>query len=70
MKPTYALQEAAFTVGFSARTLRRAIQAGELKAAKAPGKAGRYSISAVELARWFAARGGGDLFSEEPEAEM
>ena len=57
---TYSMKEAAELVGYSVRTLRRAIDAGELLAARQA--SGSIRISRVELAKWWKGRGGGDLF--------
>lgn len=59
---TYSLKEAAEVVGYSTRTLTRAISAGELQGANT-GRAIR--ISRVELARWWRSLGGGELFEDE-----
>ena len=59
---TYSLAEAAELVGYSTRTLRRAIDAGELLAARQA--AGSIRISRAELAKWWRNRGGGELFEE------
>ncbi len=57
---TYSLAEAATLVGRSTRTLRRAVDAGELLAERQG--AGSIRVSRVELAKWWKGRGGGDLF--------
>ncbi len=62
MKNTYSLKEAAELVGYSTRTLRRAIDAGELLAARQV--SGSIRISRVELAKWWKGRGGGELFDD------
>ena len=63
----YTLQEVAKLLGVHVETIRRAVRAGELKAA-APGvghgKGADLRVSRIELARWWRARGGGDLFDE------
>ena len=60
MSNTYSMAEAAALVGYSTRTLRRAIDAGELLAARQP--SGSIRISRFELALWWKERGGGELF--------
>ncbi len=57
---TYSLAEAAELVGYSTRTLRRAIDAEELLAARQ--SSGSIRISRAELAAWWRNRGGGELF--------
>ena len=59
---TYSLAEAAELVGYSTRTLRRAIDAGELLAARQA--SGSIRISRTELAAWWRNRGGGELFGQ------
>ena len=53
---TYSLAEAAEQVGCSTRALRRAIDAGELLAARQA--SGSIRISRTELAAWWRNRGG------------
>lgn len=65
---TYSLQGAADVVGYSTSTLRRAIQAGEIKAAGG-GRGEPYRISGVELERWWKNKGGGDLFPETEQPQ-
>ena len=66
---TYSLAEAAELVGRSTRTLRRAIDAEELLAARQA--SGSIRISRAELAKWWRLRGGGDLFGpSEPSADL
>ena len=66
---TYSMKEAAELVGYSTRTLRRAIDAGELLAARQ--SSGSIRISRTELAKWWRERGGGDLFGpSEPSADL
>lgn len=68
---TMSLEDAARAVGYSTKTLRRAISAQKLVAAQAsdaPHSA--YRISRVELARWWRARGGGQLFPDLPVEEI
>ena len=63
----YTLQEVAEFLRVHVETVRRAVRAGELKAA-APGvghgKGADLRVSRIELARWWRARGGGDLFDD------
>lgn len=60
MMNTYSMKEAAELTGYSTRTLRRAIDAEELLAARQ--SSGSIRISRVELAKWWRLRGGGELF--------
>ena len=65
---TFSLAEGAGLVGYSTRTLRRAIDAGELHAAR---QGRSVQVSRVELAKWWKGRGGGDLFGpSEPSTEL
>jgi excisionase family DNA binding protein len=66
MKRTYNLKEAAEIVGYSTRTLLRAIDRGDLKAASAKG--GAWRVSRFELAHWWRERGGGELFGDDEDA--
>lgn len=63
----YTLHEVAELLKVHVETIRRAVRAGELKAA-APGvghgKGADQRVSRIELARWWRARGGGDLFAD------
>lgn len=64
----YTLHEIAELLKMHVETIRRAVRVGELKAA-APGlgkkgKGGDLRVSRVELARWWRAKGGGDLFAD------
>lgn len=62
-KPTtYGLEEVAAIVGVHVETIRRAIRSGELCAAKLRRN---YRVSRAELARWWAAKGGGEPFEGE-----
>ena len=65
-KTTFTLGEAAAILSCHKETLRRAIQVGELSAAKL----GReYRISRVDLQAFWTTQGGGELFGpEEPVA--
>ena len=63
---TYGLDEVAAILGVHEETVRRAIRTGELAALKLPRN---YRVSRAELARWWAAKGGGQLFDAEPVAE-
>ena len=61
-KATYTLAEAAVVLSCHRETLRRAIAAGELRAARL----GReYRISRVDLQTFWNMQGGGDLFDKE-----
>ena len=57
----FSLKEVASILGVHPETIRRAVKAGKLKAAKI-GK--DYRISKPELERYFKATGGGRLFGE------
>jgi len=57
----FSLKEVASILGVHPETIRRAIKAGKLKAAKI-GK--DYRIAKTELDRFFKAMGGGELFGE------
>ncbi len=60
-KTTFSLSEAAGLLGLHSETLRRAIKAGKLKAAKT----GRdYRISRADLRTYWKELGGSDLFEE------
>ncbi|MDL2272326.1 helix-turn-helix domain-containing protein [Desulfovibrio sp. OttesenSCG-928-I05] len=60
-KTTFTLAEAAKLLSCHKETLRRSIQAGELRAARL----GRgYRISRRDLQTFWTAQGGGELFSE------
>jgi len=63
-KDTFTIPEAAELLHCHPQTLRTAIRAGRLKAARI-GKA--LSISKTELAAYFAARGGGRLFEDDAQ---
>ena len=61
-KTTFTLAEAAEVLSCHKETLRRAIQAGELQAARL----GReYRISRADLQNFWTAQGGGELFMPE-----
>lgn len=65
-KTTFTLAEAAEVLSCHKETLRRAIQAGELQAARL----GReYRVSRADLQAFWTAQGGGELFSPEAAAE-
>ena len=63
----FTLHEIAELLKVHVETVRRAVRAGELKAA-APGagrgKGADLRVSRIELARWWRAKGGGDLFKD------
>ena len=64
----FTLHEVAEFLKVHVETIRRAVRAGELKAA-APGvgkrgKGADLRVSRIELARWWRLRGGGDLFAD------
>lgn len=65
---TYSLVEAAEIVGRSTRTLRRAIDAEDLLAARQ--SSGAIRISRAELAKWWRLRGGGDLFGDSASGDL
>ncbi len=72
----FTLHQVAELLGVHVETVRRAVRAGELKAATpglGKGKGSDLRVSRVELARWWRAKGGGDLFAditgEEGEAK-
>lgn len=65
-KTTFTLAEAATVLSCHKETLRRAISAGELQAARL----GReYRVSRADLQAFWTARGGGELFLPEQNAE-
>ena len=65
-KTTYTLAEAAAVLSCHKETLRRAIQAGELQAARL----GReYRISRLDLQAFWVTQGGGELFASGQEGE-
>ena len=66
-KTTFTLAEAAEVLSCHKETLRRAIQAGELQAARL----GReYRISRADLQVFWTAQGGGELFTPEQGQEI
>jgi excisionase family DNA binding protein len=58
----FSLKEVADILGVHPETIRRAVKAGKLKAAKI-GK--DYRIAKSELERFFQAKGGGSLFEDD-----
>ena len=68
----YTLQEIAELLKVHVETVRRVIRNGELKAA-APGlgkaKGADLRVSRTELARWWKAKGGGELFDTVTDVE-
>lgn len=67
-KTTYTVKEAAALTGYSEQTIRRAIDADELKAAGGGKRGAVLRISGVELERWWRdVKGGGDLFPAHDE---
>ncbi|MBG0777490.1 MAG: helix-turn-helix domain-containing protein [Desulfovibrionaceae bacterium] len=62
-KTTYTLAEAAGLLSCHKETIRRAIKAGELRAAKL-GK--EYRVSKADLEHYWRNRGGGALFDDSP----
>jgi len=65
-KTTFTLAEAADVLSCHKETLRRAIAAGELRAARL----GReYRISRADLRAFWTAQGGGELFSPDQGAD-
>ena len=70
-RQVYALQDVAEMLGVHVETVRRAVRTGELKAAAlgvGKGRGAGLRVSRVELARWWQAKGGGELF-EDLQAE-
>lgn len=66
-KTTFTLAEAATVLSCHKETLRRAIAAGELQAARL----GReYRISRADLQAFWTAQGGGELFSPDQVATV
>lgn len=66
-KTTFTLGEAASVLSCHKETLRRAIQAGELQAARL----GReYRISRIDLQAFWTAQGGGELFGPDAPGEQ
>ena len=65
---TYSMSEAAELTGYSTRTLRRAIDAGDLLACRQ--SSGSIRISRAELAKWWRLRGGGDLFGDSASGDL
>jgi len=67
VRQVYTLHEVAELLKIHVETVRRAVRAGELKAA-APGlgkgKGSDLRVSRVELVRWWRAKGGGCLFAD------
>lgn len=68
----FTLHEVAELLRVHVETVRRAVRAGELRAA-APGagrgKGADLRVSRIELARWWRAKGGGNLFADESGEE-
>ena len=65
-KTTFTLMEAADVLSCHKETLRRAIQAGELQAARL----GReYRISRADLQAFWTVQGGGELFTPDMDGE-
>jgi excisionase family DNA binding protein len=67
MKTTFTLNEAADLLSCHRETIRRAIRDGELKAAKLGVR--DFRISKRELAAFWNARGGGELFADSAAAD-
>lgn len=66
-RQVYNLNEVAELLGVHVETVRRAVRSGELRAAAigtGKGKGAGFRVSRVELARWWYARGGGELFED------
>lgn len=66
-KTTFTLVEAAELLSCHTATLRRAIQDGELRAARV-GK--RFRVSKTDLEDFWIARGGGALFEDSPRPPL
>ena len=64
IQEVYTVDEAAVLLRCEAQTVRRAIRAGKLQAAKI-GKA--YAISRPAVEAFFAAKGGGQLFVDDAQ---
>lgn len=62
-KTTFTLGEAAELLTCHTETLRRAIKAGRLRAAKLGNS---YRVSRTDLEEYWTARGGGALFDDSP----
>ncbi len=66
-RQVYTLHEVAELLKVHVQTVRRAVRAGELKAASpglGKGKGSDLRVSRIELARWWRAKGGGELFAD------
>lgn len=66
-RQVYTLHEVAELLGVHVETIRRAVRAGELKAATpgvGKGKGSDLRVSRIELARWWRDKGGGELFAD------
>jgi excisionase family DNA binding protein len=61
-KMAWTLTDAAKMIGIHAATLRRAVEAGELKAMRL---SRHYRVSRAELEAWWQSKGGGQLFSTD-----
>lgn len=62
LRQAMTIAEAAEVCGVHAETVRRWVRAGDLQAAKIGNE---YRISKTELARYWADKGGGDLFADQ-----
>lgn len=67
-RQAFTAPELARLVGVHPQTIRRAIEAGELKAAQS-GQHGHFRISRTEAQQWWKGRGGGTLWDEPKPAE-
>ena len=71
-RQVYKLNEVAELLGMHVETVRRAVRNGELRAAAIGSGRGRgagFRVSRAELARWWHAKGGGELFGDMPADE-
>ena len=72
-RQVYTLHEVAELLKVHVETVRRAVRAGELKAATpglGKGKGSDLRVSRIELARWWRTKGGGDLFADVSGEEV
>jgi excisionase family DNA binding protein len=72
-RQVYNLQEVAELLGVHVETVRRAVRSGELMAAATgagTGKGAGFRVSRVELAKWWRAKGGGELFEDVRAEEV
>lgn len=65
----FTVEELSALVRLAPITIRRAIRAGELRAANGGGKSG-YRITRADISSWWRGRGGGDLFAADDTQEQ